>query len=59
MVLGVPVLKPNRAKLQIRRGIEDDSEYNFSYFSMQNICSDPSLEQSRRDFDNDGSQNMF
>ena len=47
MVLGVPVLKPNRAKLQIRRGIEDNSKDNFSYFSMQNICSDPSLEQSR------------
>ena len=39
-------------------GIDYNSEI-FFLFLNENICCDPSLEPSRRDGSNDGSQNMF
>ena len=45
-------------ELQIRGGIEDNSIL-FFLFHIENICCDHSLEPSRRDGSNDGSQNMF
>ena len=45
-------------RLQINGGIEDNSKINFLFFN-ENICCDPSLEPSRRDGSNDGSQNML
>ena len=47
-----------RPELQIRGGIEDNSWILFLYLK-DNICDNPSLEQSRRDGSNDGSQNIF
>ena len=44
--------------LQIRESTEDSSKIIF-LFLIENICCDPSLESSRRDGSNDGSQNMF
>ena len=44
-------------ELQIRGGIEDNSKIVFFYFSKKTCC-DSSLELSRRDGSNDGSQNM-
>ena len=43
-------------KLQVKGCMEDNSI--FFNFSMKTYC-DPSLEPSRRDGSNDGSQNMF
>ena len=47
----------SRAELQISRGIKDKTF--FFLFLHENICCDPSLEPSRRDGSNDGSQNTF
>ena len=44
--------------LQIRGGLKNIKIYFFS-FLKENICCDPSLEPSRGDGSNDGSQNMF
>ena len=41
-----------------RGGYEDNSKI-FFLFINENICCDPSLEPSRRDGSNDGSQDMF
>ena len=46
------------SELQVRRGIEDNSEI-FFFFLNENICCDPSLKPYRRDGSNDGSQNMY
>ena len=48
-----------RTELQITEGIKDNSKIIFFLFLVENICCDPSLEPSRRDGSNDGSQNMF
>ena len=45
-------------ELQITGGIEDNSKI-FFLFLNKNICCDPTLEPSQRDFSNDGSENMF
>ena len=45
-------------ELQIKGGFEDNKRY-FFLFRDENICCDPSLEPSRRDGSNEGSQNMF
>ena len=45
------------SELQIRGIIEDNSKIIF--FLNKNICCDPSIEPSRRDSSNDGSQNTF
>ena len=41
-----------------QEGIEDNSKI-FFLFLKENICCDPSLEPSRRDGSNDGSQDTF
>ena len=46
------------AELQIRGCTEDNSRY-FFLFLNKNVCCDPSLELSREDGSNGGSQNMF
>ena len=45
-------------ELQIREGTEDNSKI-FFLFLKENICCDLSLELSRQEGCNDGSQNMF
>ena len=45
-------------ELQIRGGIEDNSKTIFLFLN-KNIHCDPSLEPSRQDGSNDGSQNKF
>ena len=45
-------------ELQIRRSNGDNSKIIF-LISQRKICCDPSLEPSRQDGSNDGSQNMF
>ena len=42
-------------ELQIKEGIEDNSKIIF----LISQCCDPSLETTRQDSSNDGSQNMF
>ena len=46
---------------EFREGIEENSKiiFLFSQKNPQNICCDPSLELSRRDGSNDGSQDIF
>ena len=46
-------------ELQIRVGTEDNSKIIFLNSQKKNICCDPSLELSRQDGSNGGSQNMF
>ena len=46
------------SELQIRGGIVDNSKV-IILILQKNICCDPSLEPSRRDGSNDGSQHMF
>ena len=41
------------------RGCKEDNSILFFLFLIENICCGPSLEPSRRDGSNDGSQNMF
>ena len=47
----------HKIELQMRGGIDNNSKIIF--LLNENICCDPSLEPSRRDGSNDGSQNMF
>ena len=51
------VIKCN-SELQIRGGIEDNLKIIFLFLNVNIFC-DPSLEPSRRDGSNEGSQNMF
>ena len=44
--------------LQIKRGFKDNSKI-FFFSPADNICCDPTLETSRRDSYNEGSQHMF
>ena len=46
------------SELQIKGGIEDNSKI-ISLIFQQNICCDLSLEPSRRDGSNEGSQNVY
>ena len=51
-------IEPHIAELQIRGGIEDNSKI-ISLNCQQNRSYDPSIEPSRCDGSNDGSQNEF
>ena len=46
-------------ELQIRGGFKDNSKDNFLLFLNENMCCDHSLELSRRDGSNDGSQHKL
>ena len=43
----------------VRGGIEDNPKIIFFLFLNENVCCDPSLEPSRRDGSNGGSQHTF
>ena len=45
--------------MQIRRGIENNSQRYFFLFLYENICCDPSLEPSQQDSSNDVSEHML
>ena len=55
----ITILFSHIADLQIRGSIEDISNNNFSYSSKKTYVVKPSLELSRRNGSNDGSQHMF
>ena len=52
------MFKSGESVLQIRRGNRDNLGIIFLFLSLKHIC-DPSLEPSRRDGSNEGSQHMF
>ena len=52
------VIRQDFSELQIRGGYEDNSKI-ISLFINENLCCDPSLELSRQDSSNDGSQHRF
>ena len=57
-ILGQRGLIKGKSNIPIRGSIEEHSKI-FFLFLNENICCDPSLEPSRRDGSNEGSQNMF